>query len=78
MTPAEFERLTALLAIPSVSARPEHAPDMRAAAELCAEEVRRAGGEARVLPGAVHPLVVGEVPPSPGAQGSCPAAAALE
>ena len=69
MTAAEFERLTALLAIPSVSARPEHGADMRAAAELCAEEVRRAGGEARVLPGAVHPLVVGEVPASPGAGG---------
>src|SRR5205085_9255712 len=38
---------------------------------LCAEEVRRApGGDARVLPGAVHPLVVGEVPPSPGAGGA--------
>jgi acetylornithine deacetylase/succinyl-diaminopimelate desuccinylase-like protein len=69
MTAAEFERLTALLSIPSVSARPEHAADMLAAAGLCAEEIRRAGGQARVLPGAVHPLVVGEVPPSPGAGG---------
>lgn len=66
MTPDELDRLTAFLAIPSVSAIAEHAPDLARAAEWCAEEVRRAGGTAEVHAGAVHPLVVGEVPPSPG------------
>src|SRR5262249_35057165 len=66
VTAAEMERLVALLRIPRVSARPDHAADMAAAAELCADEVRGAGGRVDVLTTAGHPLVVGEVPASDG------------
>src|SRR5262245_26090181 len=66
VTAAEIERLLALLRVPSVSASPDHAADMAAAAELCADEVRGAGGRVEVLGTAGHPLVVGEVPASDG------------
>jgi acetylornithine deacetylase/succinyl-diaminopimelate desuccinylase-like protein len=59
-------RLEALLRVPSVSALPEHGPDMRRAADLVADEIRRAGGGAEVRESAGHPLVVGEVPASSG------------
>jgi acetylornithine deacetylase/succinyl-diaminopimelate desuccinylase-like protein len=68
VTDEELARLYALLRVPSVSADPAHAGDMAAAAEMVAEEVRRAGGTAEVRPGSRHPLVVGEVPAArPGA-----------
>ncbi len=67
MTPHELERLYALLRVPSISAEPAHAPDLSCAAELVADEVRRAGGEAEVRPTDRHPLVLGEVPASDGA-----------
>jgi acetylornithine deacetylase/succinyl-diaminopimelate desuccinylase-like protein len=66
VSPDEIERLYALLRVPSISALPEHGPDMARAAELVAEEVRRAGGAAEVRATARHPLVVGEVPASSG------------
>lgn len=66
MTPEELDRLYTLLRVPSVSAVPEHAPDMARAAELVAAEIRRAGGTAEIRTGDGHPLVVGEVPPSDG------------
>ncbi len=61
-----MERLEALLRVPSVSAVPDHAPDMERAAALVADEIRRAGGEAAVTATARHPLVLGEVPASAG------------
>ena len=64
MTDDEVQRLVALLRIPSISASPDHSEDMRRAAEAVADEVRRAGGEARVVVTSGHPFVVGEVPPS--------------
>ncbi len=64
MDEPEFQRLLALLRIPSISASPDHADDMRAAADMVADEVRRAGGTAQVTVTSGHPLVVGEVPPS--------------
>jgi acetylornithine deacetylase/succinyl-diaminopimelate desuccinylase-like protein len=64
MTPAELERLMALLRVPSISADAAHADDMDRAAGLVADEVRRAGGTAEVIVTSGHPLVVGEVPPS--------------
>ena len=67
MTPEELQRLEDLLRVPSVSAVPEHAPDMERAAALVADEIRRAGGEAEVRATPGHPLVVGEVPASSGA-----------
>jgi acetylornithine deacetylase/succinyl-diaminopimelate desuccinylase-like protein len=69
VTPDERARLDELLRVPSVSADPAHAPDMRRAAELVAEEVRAAGGDAEVGEGPGHPLVLGEVAP-PGRPGA--------
>jgi acetylornithine deacetylase/succinyl-diaminopimelate desuccinylase-like protein len=66
VTGEEFQRLEALLRVPSVSAMPEHAPDMATAAAMIADEIRRAGGEADIRETPRHPLVVGEVPASPG------------
>ncbi len=67
MRPDEFARLVALLRVPSISADPAHSGDMRRAAGMVADEVRRAGGTADVVVTSGHPLVVGEVPPSDGA-----------
>jgi acetylornithine deacetylase/succinyl-diaminopimelate desuccinylase-like protein len=67
VTPEELHRLEDLLRVPSVSAVPDHAPDMERAASLVADEIRRAGGEAEVRTTRRHPLVVGEVPASSGA-----------
>ncbi len=66
MTDDEFDRLLALLRVPSISADPAHADDMQAAAQMVADEVRKAGGTAEVVVTSGHPLVVGEVPPSDG------------
>ena len=66
MTDQEYQRLEALLRVPSVSAMPEHAPDMATAAGMIADEIRRAGGEAEIRETPRHPLVLGEVPASPG------------
>ena len=55
------DELKALLAIPSVSALPEHKADVARCAEWCAEEMRRIGLEnvgLRPTPG--HPIVYGE------------------
>ena len=61
-----MERLEALLRVPSVSALPEHADDMARAAEMVADEIRRAGGSADVRATSGQPLVLGEVPASGG------------
>ncbi len=66
MDAAERSRLDALLRVPSVSADPDHAPDMRRAAEMLAVEIRRAGGVAEVRATDRHPLLVGHVPASEG------------
>lgn len=64
MIDEEIERLLELLRVQSISADPAHEGDMLRAAELVADEVRRAGGTAQVVTTSGHPLVVGEVPPS--------------
>lgn len=61
MTADERERLYALLRIPTISALPEHAPDMERAVALLGEEIRRAGGTSRVVRGDGHPLLIGDV-----------------
>jgi acetylornithine deacetylase/succinyl-diaminopimelate desuccinylase-like protein len=70
--PAEWmEELSEFLRIPSVSADPEHAGDVRRAAEWVRDFVCAAGGEAEVLETEKHPLVVGELRASDGS-GSAP------
>ena len=60
-TPRWLEELGELLAIPSVSADPARAADVRRAGEWVRDLVRRAGGTAELLPTQSHPLVVGEI-----------------
>lgn len=56
-----LEELLALLRIPSVSARSEHASDMAACAEAVCEALRKAGAtKAEVIATAGHPIVYGE------------------
>jgi acetylornithine deacetylase/succinyl-diaminopimelate desuccinylase-like protein len=60
--PTEWlDELYELLRIPSVSADPAHADDVRRAGEWVRDIVRAAGGEAELQEGDKHPLVVGEV-----------------
>ena len=58
---ARMQRYADFLAIPSVSAIPEHAPDCRKAAEWLAAELRRIGAQrVEVSETGGHPIVVGE------------------
>jgi acetylornithine deacetylase/succinyl-diaminopimelate desuccinylase-like protein len=65
--PAWLEELYEWLRIPSVSADPAHADDVRRAGEWVCEFVRSAGGEAELVPTSAQPLAVGEIPASSGA-----------
>lgn len=62
--------LAELIAIPSVSADPAHAPDVRRAADWVAARIRAMGGEAVIEERNGAPLVVGEVRASGGATGA--------
>ncbi len=65
---ARSDALLELARIPSISALPEHAPDMVAAAEWVAERLRRVGAtEVEVVPTALHPIVYGRIHEAPGA-----------
>ena len=65
--PAWLEELYEWLRIPSVSADPAHADDVRQAGEWLRDFVHRAGGEAELLETETSPLVVGEIQASNGA-----------
>lgn len=54
------EELNDFLRIPSVSARSEHRPDMKRAAEWLAERMRDAGLEVSIEATPGHPIVLGE------------------
>jgi acetylornithine deacetylase/succinyl-diaminopimelate desuccinylase-like protein len=56
-----FEELAGLLRIPSVSADPAHAADVRAAGEWVCEFLRAAGGEAELIDWHGQALAVGEL-----------------
>jgi acetylornithine deacetylase/succinyl-diaminopimelate desuccinylase-like protein len=58
---AWLDELSELLRIPSVSADPAHQADVEQAAEWVADKIRRAGGEAELVPYGKRPLVVGEI-----------------
>jgi len=56
-----LDELKALLAIPSISALPEHAPDIRRCAEWCADEMRRIGLQnVKLIETAGNPVVYGD------------------
>ncbi|HXV95557.1 MAG TPA: M20/M25/M40 family metallo-hydrolase [Gaiellaceae bacterium] len=65
--PAWLAELSDWLRIPSVSADPDHAGDVRAAGEWLCEFVRGAGGKADLVETEAHPLAVGEIRASAGA-----------
>jgi acetylornithine deacetylase/succinyl-diaminopimelate desuccinylase-like protein len=60
--PGWLEELFEWLRIPSVSADPAHAGDVRRAGEWVCDFVRSAGGEAELRDGEGHPLALGEIP----------------
>ena len=63
MNQAQLEELWDLLRIPSVSADPSHADDVRRAGEWVRDLVRTAG-EAELVETSRQPLVIGEIPAS--------------
>ena len=67
LDPSWLAELSEWLRIPSVSADPAHAGDVRAAGEWVCEFVRGAGGEAELVETETHPLAVGEIRASAGA-----------
>jgi acetylornithine deacetylase/succinyl-diaminopimelate desuccinylase-like protein len=63
-----LDELKAFLAIPSISALPEHAGDVRRCAEWTADEMRRVGLESvRLIETPGHPVVYGDWLNAPGA-----------
>src|SRR6476661_8017859 len=62
------EELKTYLAIPSISALPEHVPDVRRCAEWCADEMRRIGLQhVRLMETPGNPVVYGDWLGAPGA-----------
>jgi acetylornithine deacetylase/succinyl-diaminopimelate desuccinylase-like protein len=59
--------LIELSKIPSISALPAHAVDVRAAAEWCADRLRALGMTVEIVEGRVHPVVLAEWMGRPGA-----------
>ena len=63
-----LEELKAFLAIPSISALPQHAGDVKRCAEWCAEEMRRIGMQnVRLVDTPGNPVVYGDWLGAPGA-----------
>jgi acetylornithine deacetylase/succinyl-diaminopimelate desuccinylase-like protein len=61
-----FDELADFLRIPSISADPTHAPDVRRAAEWVCEFVRSTGGFCEIIAWRTQPIVVGEITASGG------------
>ena len=60
------EQLKALIRIPSVSAQPDHAGDVRLAAEFVRDDLQRIGVPAELIETPGHPIVYGERLDAPG------------
>jgi acetylornithine deacetylase/succinyl-diaminopimelate desuccinylase-like protein len=67
---AWLEEVSEWLRIPSVSADPAHAEDVRRAGEWLCDRVRAAGGECELVDWHGRPLAVGELRASDGADGA--------
>ena len=67
LDPAWLDELFEWPRIPSVSADPRHAGDVRRAGEWVCEFVRGAGGDAELVETEAHPLALGEIRASTGA-----------
>jgi acetylornithine deacetylase/succinyl-diaminopimelate desuccinylase-like protein len=67
---AWLDELFEWLRIPSVSADPSHADDVRAAGEWVCDYVRAAGGSAELVETGAQPLALGEIPASTDARGA--------
>jgi acetylornithine deacetylase/succinyl-diaminopimelate desuccinylase-like protein len=65
---AWLDELFEWLRIPSVSADPSHADDVRAAGEWVCDYVRAAGGRAELVETGAQPLALGEIPASTAAR----------
>ncbi|HET8873465.1 MAG TPA: hypothetical protein VFM83_07245, partial [Gaiellaceae bacterium] len=61
LEPGWLEELSEFLRIESISADPEHADDVRRAAEWVRDFIGRAGGDAELVETATFPLAVGEI-----------------
>ena len=57
-----LDELREFIAIPSVSADPAHQEDLRRAAKWVRDFVKRAGGEAELVPMGERDLVIGDIP----------------
>jgi acetylornithine deacetylase/succinyl-diaminopimelate desuccinylase-like protein len=64
---AYLDELSEWLRIPSVSADPQHAPDVMRAGEWVCDRIRAAGGEAEIVDWNGQSLAIGEVKASTGA-----------
>src|SRR3977135_4155 len=63
-----LDELKAFLAIPSISALPQHAGDVRRCADWCADEMRRIGLQSvRLIDTPGNPVVYGDWLGAPGA-----------
>jgi len=67
-----LEELREFIAIPSVSADPAHADDVRRAAEWVRDFVKRAGGEAELVRVGERELVIGDIPANANGGGEVP------
>ena len=70
MEQAWLDELAEFIRIPSVSADSAHAADVEQAGGWVCDFVRRIGGEAELRDWEGHPLAIGEVPASTGADGA--------
>src|SRR5437588_725848 len=65
-----LDELREFISIPSVSADPAHQDDLRRAAEWVRDFVKRAGGEAELVPKGTRDLVIGDIPASTNGTGA--------
>src|SRR5438105_4977822 len=65
-----LDELREFISIPSVSADPAHQDDLRRAAEWVRDFVKRAGGEAELVPHGTRDLVIGDIPATTNGSGA--------